>query len=343
MVTDADGTTVELNDATSRLVNDGVLTSDSEGLFFQRQLEHIQAQSYDVLYPDLKGREVFANNVEGSEGTTVITYRSYDKRGEAVIIAGKASDLPRVDIDGKEYSINVRQIGTSYGFSRREIAAAQLAGMPLDARKAEVVRRVYEEKINQIIWFGSESDGINGLFGGVAGDPWSTISNSQVAGAAAGGNSTVWGVDKTPDEVIADLTKACSDMVSSTLQIHTPNKILMSVAKKNYMMNTPRSLQSDTSIMNWFLANNAWITSADQIVAVNELAGVFGAVPSATAGEEGFIVMESKEDNMRTREPFSFVHIPVQYKGLEMEINCYGNFAGLEIIRPASISFHYGT
>jgi len=34
--------------------------------------------------------------------------------------------------------------------------------------------------------------------------------------------------------------------------------------------------------------------------------------------------------------------LPVQYKGLEFEINCYGRFAGLEIIRPAAIAFWYG-
>lgn len=341
MVTDGAGNKVELSPEVSKLVNDGVL-ADSEGLFFQRQLEYIQAQSYDVLYPELKGRTCFASNTEGGEGTNVITYRSYDKRGEAVIISGKATDLPRADISGKEYSTNVRTIGSSYGYSRQEIAAAKLSGMPLEARKAEAVRRAYEEKVNQLIWFGAPEDGLNGLFGGIAGDPWSTISNSLVAGAVGGTNSTIWGVDKTPDEVIADITKALSDMVVNTKQIHSPNKILMSIAKRNYMMNTPRSLQSDVSIMNWFLANNVWITSADQIVAINELDGVFGAVPGIGAGEQGFIVLEESADNLRLREPFPFVSIPVQYHGLEFEINCYGRFGALEIIRPAAISFHYG-
>jgi len=333
---------VILSDAIVHLMATGAILSDSEGVFFQRQLEYIQAQSYDVLYPELKGRTIFALNTEGGEGINQITYRSYDKRGEAKVISGKSTDLPRADINGKEYTVDVKTVGNSYGYSRQELAAANLTGLPLDARKSEAAHKAYEEKINQLIFFGQAEDNIGGLFDGPVGGPWSTISNTVVANAAGGTNSPIWGVDKTPDEVVADLTFACSSMVVDTLQIHTPNKILMSVAKRNYLMNTPRSLQSDVSIMNWFIANNAYITSADQIVAVNELADVFGAVPGVGAGDQGFIVLQESADNARVREPFPYIHLPVQYHGLEFEVNCYGRFAGLEIIRPAAIAFWYG-
>lgn len=334
---------VVMSDEIVALRDANVFLTDDEGIFFQRQLEYIQAQSYDVLYPDLKGRTIFSNNTEGGEGINTITYRSYDKRGEAEIIAGKATDLPRVDIDGKEYSIFVKTIGSAYGYSRQELASAKLTGLPLDARKAEMVRRAYEEKVNKLIWFGDAARNLGGLMGGKAGEPWSTIPNNAVAGAAGGSNSTVWGVDKTPDEVIADLTAACSNMHADSLMIHSPNKILMSLTKYNYIMNTPRSIHSDTSILDWFVANNTYITSRDQIEPVNELNGVFGATPGAVTGDaEGFIVMDLKEENLRTREPFPLMHLPVQYKGLEFEVNCYGRFAGLEIIRSQAISLNYG-
>ena len=50
---------VELSDEVAVLVKAGQM-SDDEGVFFMRQLEYIQAQSYDVLYPELKGRTLFA-------------------------------------------------------------------------------------------------------------------------------------------------------------------------------------------------------------------------------------------------------------------------------------------
>ncbi len=340
-LTDSAGEVTEVSKAISSIVAGDQLTND-EGIFFARQLEHIQAKTYDVLYPELKGRSIFETNTEGSEGTNTFTYRSFDKRGKVKIIAGKATDLPRSAINGQEFTTNVRTLGGSYGYSRQEIAAAKMTGMPLDSRLAEATRRAYEEEVNQLIWYGSEEDGLNGLFGGVAGDPWSFISNTLVAGAAGGTNATEWGVDKTPDEVIADITAALVAMVVETKQVFRPNQILMSVAKRNYLMNTPRSLQSDTSIMNWLITNNEYISSADQIVAINELDNSFGAVPGFNAGSQGFIVRATGADNALCREPFPFTPVPVQYKGLEFEINNYGRFGGVTIYRPESIKFFYG-
>lgn len=334
---------VLMNDAIENLRNQNIFTTDGEGIFFQRQLEYIQAQSYDVLYPELMARQVFANNTEGGEGINQITYRSYDKRGEAQVIAGKATDLPRADLSGREYTIDVRTLGNAYGYSRQEIAASRVTGLPIDARKAQAARRTYEELVNQLIWFGDVENNLGGLFGGPATYPWSTIPNTEVAAASGGGNSTVWGVDKTPDEVIADLTNACATLFADTLMIHRPNKILMDVRRFNFIMNTPRSLQSDTSILNWFLANNLFITDRSQIEPINELDGIFGATPGPVTGDaDGFVVLNDSMDNLRTREPFPYIHLPVQFKALEFEINCYGRFAGLEIIRPQAVAFWYG-
>lgn len=336
----------EISDAVENLINQGALLNDDEGIFFQRQLEYIQAQSYDVLYPDLMGRNCFSTNTEGGEGINVFTYRSYDKRGETAIIAGKATDLPRGDISGQEYSIKVKSLGNAFGFSRQEIAASKVTGFPLESRKADATRRSYEEKVNQIIWFGDANSDLNGIYGGPVGAPSLTIAKTSVAAAAGGGNSKVWGVDKTPTEIIKDLTDACAKMYSETKKLFSPDTILISVEKKLYLINTPRSDQSDMSIMNWFLANNKFIKSADQFKDINELDGIYdaagGAFDPTGASGNGFTIMASGEANARIREPFPYMHLPVQYKGLEFEINCYGRFAGVEMIRPDAFQHFYG-
>lgn len=343
-----------LDDATLHLISTGVLATDDEGVFFQRQLEYIQAQSFDILYPNLKGRELFALNTEGGEGINSITYRSYDKRGETQVIAGKATDLPRGDISGVENTISVKTLGNAFGFSRQELASAKLTGLPLEAQKANASRLSYEEKVNQLIFFGDRANKLHGFYDGPADAPCLTADRTVVAQAAAGANVRWRGV-KTPDEIIADLTTALTKMYADTLQIFRPDMIIMSVANKKLLQNTPRSLQSDVSILNWFLANNDFITSADQIKDVNEVAGIFPATNDAGTptgalsdqikpgnGGEGFTVVASGADNMRVREPFPYMHLPVQYKGLEFEVNCYGRFAGVEMIRAAAVQHWVG-
>ena len=358
LLTDAAKVEYVISDAVEHLINTGAILNDDEGVFFQRQLEYIQAQSYDVLYPELKGRGLLALNTEGGEGINTITYRSYDKRGETAIIAGKATDLPRGDISGKEYSINVKTLGNAFGYSRQELAAAKVTGMPLEARKAEATRKSYEEKVNQLIFFGSAENNLHGFYDGPAGAPALTADRQVVADSAAGSNVR-WRGNKTPDEIVADLTTALVAMYADTKQLFRPNEIWMSVANKQLLMNTPRSLQSDVSIMNWFLQNNDFINSADQIKDINELAGIYPSIPTdGTATNiddpftpsvgtpdgtnEGFTVVANSPDNMRVREPFPYMHLPVQYKGLEFEINCYGRFAGVEMIRPAAVAHWCG-
>jgi hypothetical protein len=328
-----------ISDEVENLINQGVFANDDEGVFFQRQLEHIQAKSYDVLYPDLMGRECFPLNTEGGEGINTITYRSYDKRGETAIIAGKATDLPRGDISGEEYSISVKTLGNAFGYSRQELAAAKVTGMPLEARKAEATRRSYEEKVNQIIWFGSPENKLHGLFDGPAGAPCLTVAKTELANGASG--SPYWR-NKTGAEVVKDLTDALAQMYADTKKIFRPDQILMSVEDKLYLENTPFSAQYPlTSIMKWFLENNRFIKSESQIKDINELEGIYpstvGGSFDPTGGQVGgFTVMVTGEDNARVREPFPYVHLPVQYKGLEFEINCYGRFAGIEMVRPAA-------
>ena len=340
-----------LNDAVEHLVATGALIGDDEGVFFQRQLEYIQAQSFDVLYPELMGRVVFPLNTEGGEGINTITYRSYDKRGETAIIAGKATDLPRGDISGREYSISVKTLGNAFGYSRQELAASKVTGLPLEARKAEATRKSYEEKVNQLIWFGNAENKIEGIFGGPVGTgaepkPWESVTITAVPNGTVSANSEWNPANKTGIEVVADLNNSLNSMYIDTKKIFRPDTILISVEKLLYLTNTPISVEFPlVSIMKWFLENNKFIKSVDQFKDINELESIYPDVaggedvtdfkPDGT-GVEGFTIMASGADNARIREPFPYMHLPVQYKGLEFEINCYGRFAGVEMIRPAA-------
>ena len=139
-VKDEKGNIVEvaLNASIARLVDssEGRL-NDNDGIFFQRQLEAIEAQTYDVLYPDLEAREVFTTNTFGGAGAQTLTYRSFDKTGRAQAINARATDLPKSQISGREFSVSVKSVGVAYDYDIDEIAAAQMGGLPLESRKAE--------------------------------------------------------------------------------------------------------------------------------------------------------------------------------------------------------------
>ena len=82
-----DGSEFELDDALVAIQNNNAVTlSDDDAVFFQRQLEFIEAQTYDTLYPDLEARDAFGVDTTGGAGIQTLTYRSYNHVGGAQVI-----------------------------------------------------------------------------------------------------------------------------------------------------------------------------------------------------------------------------------------------------------------
>lgn len=322
--------TVILGDAMEALVDNSLVTmNDSDGIFFQRQLEAIETTTYDVLYPDLEARDCFTVNTFGGAGVTTLTYRSYDRVGKAQVINARATDLPKSEISGKEYSMSVKSVGVAYDFDIDEVASAAVTGMPLEARRAQASRRGYEEFINDSTWYGNDN------YVGFFSHP-QLVQQPVVAGAST---NTEWST-KTPDEILADLNAACGTMFATTKKIHKPAQLWLPVLEWNYITSTPRSNVSDTTILEFFLANSPYITSRDQVKVLNAIEG------RGQGGTECFVIMNPKTpegtETIRMREPLPLQFLPVQLHGLVYEIPGRGRFGGLEVTYPAAIAIYYG-
>lgn len=329
----ADGTDFELDEALVRIQDSGTVTlTDDDAVYFQRQLEFIEAQTYDTLYPDLEARDAFGVDTTGGPGAQTLTYRSYNHVGKAQVINARATDLPKPNISGKEYSVTVKSVGTAYDYDVDEIAAASMVtGMSLETRKANAAIRGYEQYVNATAWYGDAANGFVGFFE----DP--DITRADVA-PTQGGTDTEW-VKKKPSEVIADLTSAVSAMYATTLKIMRPEEIWMPVEHEQYIFNTPRSDQSDMSIGNWFLANNQFIKSREKIKGLNAIKG------HGKAGADCFVVVcRTAQGNktFRLREPLALTWMPVQLHGLVYEIPGRGRFAGFQTMYPAALSINSG-
>ncbi|WJN63690.1 major capsid protein [Erwinia phage Aioli] len=327
-----DGSEFELDDALVAIQSNASVTlSDDDAVFFQRQLEFIEAQTYDTLYPDLEARDALGVDTTGGAGVQTLTYRSYNHVGKAQVINARATDLPKSNISGKEYSVPVKSVGTAYDYDIDEIASAAVTGLPLEARKAMASTRGYEQYINSAAWYGDAANGFVGFF------EHPDVTKATVAAGANG--KTGWFDGKTPTEILKDLTTAVSAMYSSTLKIMRPDEIWMPVIHHQYIMNTARSEQSDMTIMNFFIANNEFINSKEKVKALNAIKG------HGASGADCFVVVCRQVNGLKTfrlREPLALTWQPVQLHGLVYEIPGRGRFAGFQVMYPAAISINSG-
>ncbi len=294
-----------------------------DGVFFARELESLKAKSYDKKYADVEFRETFPVGHETPEGATAITMQSYDRVGVSKIINGYGTDLPRVDIRGKEYSVPVKQVGEHFGYTTMEISSSQMVGKSLDARRMSAARESNERKLDQIAFYGDADAGIVGL---------KTSPGIPLTTVATGAGGVPW-VDKTPDEILFDLNNAVAVMRSTTLKKENPSRLLLPVSQYQLIRSTPRSANSDTTILQYFLDNNEHIS---EVMELNKLDG-FG-----TAGADVFVIYNPDPDNVVFEMSMEHKQYPPQLKGLDWTIPCESRTGGLNVFYPLSFAMWEG-
>jgi len=322
-----DGKSTKLDGAVVVALNNGTMDADG-AFFFQRQLEYIKARSYDVRYAELKARTLFPVSNEGGAGITSITYRTYDAVGSAKIINAYADDLPRADVAGKETSVPVRSVGVSYGYNLDEIQASQLTGAALDQRRANAARRANEQVTNDVAFYGDEESGLPGLF---------SNPNIPVGPVVDHGAGTEF-VNKTPDQILADINGLFTDIFETTKMVENGNTLLLPPSQWSYIMTTPRAANSDTTIAQYVATNSPFISGLESIIPVNECA----AANNPTLATDAMVAYDRNPDKLQLEIPVELEMLPLQQKNLEFVIPGRSRLGGLNIYYPLSLAVGEG-
>lgn len=300
-------------------------TDGDETVFFLRQLEYIKAKTYDTKYPELKARALIPMSFEAGAGANSITYRQFSITGIAKIIANYAQDLPRVDVFGKEFVAMIRSLGDSYGWTVQEIRAAQMAGTPLEQRKANAARRGILSRENAIAWWGDADSGL----GGMLNNPNITTVSIPADGTGA---SKKW-TDKTPTLILRDLNLMADTPTNVSKGIESADTMLLPLAQYQLIFNTPRSDTTDTSIGKWFLDNTPHIKNIEWL----------GELDVQTNGNDNYCVVYTRSPDKLTLEvPVDFEQFPVQERNLEFVVPCHERIGGVIIYYPLSIAIGGG-
>lgn len=311
---------VKLDSACERvLLNDANLIG-----FFPQQLEQILANTYDIKYPQLKGAIVIPVDTSVNTGAETYSFFTYDGVGMAKIISDYSQGLPRVDITGQKTTVQVKSIGASFGYSIQEIRAAQYAGLPLEQRKANTVRRANDQMVNRIAWAGDAEYGLYGFL------TYPNVPKSDVPNDGTG-STTQW-ANKTPAQILRDMNLAVNEIIDNTKGVHMPNTLLLPIAQYTKVSQTPYSTYSATSILEFFKSNNPGV----DVQWVNELKG------AGTAGVNVMIAYERNIDNLALHIPQPFETFPPQAESLELVIAAHSRCAGVVFYYPLSANIKEG-
>lgn len=231
-------------------------------VLFKRELEHIQAETDDVLYPDYRYAEFVPTGSFGmAEQKNVYTYRTYDRFGTVKWIQSYADDLPKVNIKGTETSLNAKRFGNAYGFDDDEVMAWQSEGGSLDREGADTARMAHEQFFDVLGSTGDSTVGLKGLLN--LANTTSFTPGTKTAGGTAWG--TLVAPNATVNEIIADMAGIASAIIAATKGkgILTPNAILLPIEQYTHIASRKLGDGSDVTILKHFLSSNPWIKTVD--------------------------------------------------------------------------------
>ena len=289
---------------------------DGETAILARQLEHIRAQTYDIKYAALLARRFIPVDNSVPSGAESHTYRSWNQFGAAKIITNFADDLPRIDVLATETTHALKSLGDSYGYSIQDLRASAMSGMQLDQHRAASARRAIELGIDAIAAVGDADAGLPGF-----------TNNANVPLVVA--DNIPWSLATTL-EILADLNKLCNSIPNTTLQVHSPDTLLLDPTSFNLIATTPLSSTNDTTILQSFMKNSPYIRNVDQWHRLTT---------AGAAGVNRLVAYERTPEVLQLVVSQEFEQFPPQAKNLDFVIPCHARCGGVDIRYPLAMAY----
>ena len=305
-----------------------VFTYDADtGLaFLLSQLSHIESKVYEKKYKAITYNLVIPVSNEAGEYATSVTYFFMDGRAVAKFVGTKSLNVPISEIGQDKIEVAVELGAVGYEYSDEELRQAIQLQRDLPTLKASVARRGYEEHCQRVAMFGDTKHNLPGF-----------LNNTNVTASTVvdPGSGTEW-VNKTPNQIIYDVNDFMGDVFVDSLQVEKPDTLLLPTAQWNLIAGTPRSDNSDTTILQWLVQNSPYLSSEADVIPLSELTG-------AGAGATDRMMCYTKDmDKVVFHIPMPLKFTEPQRLGLGFQIPGQYKMSGVEFRYPGSARYADG-
>jgi len=297
--------------------------------FVTEQSSHIEAEVYQIAYPDIQYSQLIPVDTSAPEWAKSVTFFSMDKAGRADWFNGAATDLALADVNRAKSEQTVYMAGIGYRYTLEEIGQAMMIpGMNLSADKAEAARRAYEEFVDNIALFGDTNKNLEGL-----------CNNSGVTSGLADvvSGTTAWS-GKNGDQIAKDVNDALSGVWSDSLQVEMCDTVLLPV-ESMALIATKRmdSSGSSISVLDWLSKYNVFTATTGQPLTVRAVRGL----ETADTLDGGRMVVYRKDPRvLKMHIPMPHRFMPVWQTGpITFDVPGIFRLAGVDIRRPGSVRY----
>lgn len=296
----------------------------ASSMFFERELETIMKENFDVKRPPLMAAKLLPLSNEGLVTDERVTLRQFDYTGRAKRMRDMGEDLPTANATGAEISYALCSYGASFTYSLDELGAGAREGRPLDRKRAEAARKIIDLKIDDVLADGDSDAGLEGLLG-------TTNRNSYTLASDGTGASKAFST-KTPDQMIRDVNAFLSKVRTDSKGVHKVNRCVFPISVMERLQNTPRSDVSDTTVLTFLKATHPGVEFLDW----ERLAD------AGAAGVDRMIAYEVSPTNMFGLLPIPYEQLAPQLVSFAYKVNCRAKTAGVIVPFPKSFIYSDG-
>jgi len=297
--------------------------------FVTPQFYNIERNIYEVKYPSFDYASLIPVVTEGSEWARGTVFYSMDSAGKAEWMSGAGFDMPYADVSKTQFVHGFHMAGIGYEWNLEEISVASLEGINMSDAKARAARRIAEQMLWNIAMTGNTEKNWTGLINDA------NVTAADVAGNGTG-SATFWAA-KTPDQILADINGGITGIYTGTQETEMANTVLLPTAIFQYLASTPRSSTSDTTILNFLLANNAYTAETGQPLTVRALRALATADPG---GDGRAVVYRRDPEVLRFHLPMPHRFLPpFQKSSMTWEVAGILRTGGTEIRLPKAVRY----
>ena len=309
----------------------------AETAFCLAALSYVEAELYEWELPPLEGRLYVPVDNSAPPGALSTRYRMITRTGAAQFITEDTNDLPASSLFVREYSHDFQPIGMHYQYSYFDVLAAAMSsqngGPPinLDLEEARGAREGIERKLDRISAFGSTDSGdpIVGLIG-ILNHP-----NANIYIVAAGMSGSTYWADKTPDEVLADLTGIIAAQIAGTFKRFKPTDLLLPILQHEQLSGRSMGDGRSETILSYFVRTRR---ESGNPITVSSWQHCSGAAANTT--DDRMLAYTKNKRFGRHMISMEFTQLPPERKGMKWRTDCIAKTAGF--ISPWPISMTYG-
>ena len=296
-------------------------TTDAQAAlgFLVSQTSAIEQEVYAIRYADIQYPNLVPVDTSAYPWARTVTYYTRDMVGQADWVTRAKYETP----------VESARIG--YRFSLEEVnEALMVPGMNLPADKAAAAHRAAEELVERVVISGDARKNFLGLVN------QTVVPQVAVANGAAG--SPAWS-NKQPAEILADVNNAVVGAWSATAQVELHDTVLLPVAHYGLLASTPRSANSDTTLMTYLQANNVYTATTGRPLTIRALRQLAGA---GAGGTSRMITYRRDPQVLKFHMPMPHQFFPPQARMLEFVIPGMMRLGGLDVRLPRGISYNDG-